>query len=289
MPKKLKSSARKSRRNKRIGIVVGIALLAVLVVAGIYAFTRPTPPAVQYELLVNTGGSGSTNATGTQMYNSGTAVTVQATSEPDWVLSDWLLNGTSVGSVNPYVATMSGNLNLTAVFTEVPTQDQVLLHTSMGDIVIQLSDDKPNTSGNFKKLVQEGVYNDTIFHRVIEGFMIQGGDPTGTGMGDPAIATIPDEIGTDNHNNRGTIAMANTGQPNSAASQFFINVVDNGDKAIDTAGTLFDTKYTVFGTVIQGMNVVDAISQVAVGPNDSGENSKPLTNVVLISAEILSS
>ena len=107
---------------------------------------------------------------------------------------------------------------------------------------------------------------------------------TGTGTGDPSIATIPDEIGSDNENNRGTIAMANTGQPNSAASQFFINVADNGVKS---AAIQFDSKYTVFGTVIEGMDVVDAISKVAVGLNGSGENSKPLTDVVLLRAEIL--
>jgi peptidylprolyl isomerase len=278
MPYKLKSSARRSRRNKRIGIVVGIALLVVVLVAAFYVFGQPTP-VVQYGLLVEVGGSGSTNATGTQIYNAEELVTVEATANPDWVLNDWLLNGTSVGSVNPRVLTMSENFNLTAVFTEVPASDKVLLQTSMGDIVIQLRDDKPNTSGNFKKLVQEGKYDGTIFHRVIDGFIIQGGDPTGTGAGDPSIATIPDEIGSDNLNIEGTIAMANTGQPNSASSQFFINVVDNSGTN-RFAG--FDQSYTVFGTVIQGMDVAKAISQV---PTD--ENDKPLTDVVLIKAEIL--
>jgi peptidylprolyl isomerase len=279
MPYKLKSSARKSRRNKRIGIVVGIALLAVIVIAAFYVFGRPTP-VVQYGLLVEVGGSGSTNATGTQMYDAGDLITVQATASSDWVLSDWLVNGTSVGSVNPYVVTVSENRNLTAVFTELPAQDKVLLQTSMGDIVVELRDDKPNTSGNFKKLVQEGKYDGTIFHRVIDGFIIQGGDPTGTGAGDPSIATIPDEIGNDNYNVEGTIAMANTGQPNSASSQFFINVVDNSGTN-RFAG--FDQSYTVFGTVIQGMDVAKAIAQVA-----TDENDKPLTDIFLIKAEILS-
>ena len=212
MPHKLKSTARKSRRNKKIGIVISVSLLAVFI--GVVAFHVFGQPVTLYGLLVNVGGSGSTNSTGTQNYVAGTMVGVQATANADWVLDEWLLNGTSVGSTNPHVVTMSGNFNLTAVFAELPSQDKVLLQTSMGDITILLRDDKPNTSGNFKKLVQEGTYDGTIFHRVIADFMIQGGDPTGTGTGDPSIGTIPDEIGTNNTNARGTIAMANTGQPN---------------------------------------------------------------------------
>src|ERR1700690_1021235 len=88
---------------------------------------------------------------------------------------------------------------------------KVLLQTSMGDITIALRNDMPITTGNFKKLVQQGKYNGTIFHRVIPGFMIQGGDPTGTGYGDPSIPNIKDEFTNDNHNVRGTIAMANAG------------------------------------------------------------------------------
>lgn len=107
--------------------------------------------------------------------------------------------------------------------------------------------------------------------------MIQGGDPTGTGYGDPSIATIPDEIGHDNVNFNGTIAMANTGQPNSASSQFFINVADNNNLY-----STFDTSYTVFGQVIQGMNIVMSISHVSTDSND-----KPTQNVTLIKAIVL--
>jgi cyclophilin family peptidyl-prolyl cis-trans isomerase len=146
----------------------------------------------------------------------------------------------------------------------------------MGNITIQLRDDKPTTSGNFRNLTEHGVYDGTIFHRVIDDFMIQGGDPTGTGMGDSSISTIPDEIGSDNRNVRGTIAMAKTSQPNSATSQFFINVVDNG------ANPGFDSTYTVFGTVLDGMAVVDAISVVPTDGND-----RPLEDITLIRAEVL--
>jgi peptidylprolyl isomerase len=155
---------------------------------------------------------------------------------------------------------------------------KVLLHTSMGDITIELRNDKPITTANFIHLVQQGKYNNTIFHRVMAGFMIQGGDPTGTGYGDPSIPTINDEIGSNNHNYNGTIAMANTGQPNSGSSQFFINVANNNNLY-----SSFDSSYPVFGKVISGMNVVMAISNVATNSND-----KPLTNVTLIGASIIS-
>jgi peptidylprolyl isomerase len=142
----------------------------------------------------------------------------------------------------------------------------------MGDIVIELRDDMPITTENFKKLVQQGVYNGTIFHRVIADFMIQGGDPTGTGYGDPSIPNIQDEFTSNNFNNRGTIAMANAG-PNTGSSQFFINVVNNN---------YLDSKHPVFGTVIEGMDVVDAISKVA-----TDQNAKPLQEIRIIKAELV--
>jgi peptidylprolyl isomerase len=160
---------------------------------------------------------------------------------------------------------------------EYANATEVLLHTSTGDITIALRNDKPVTAHNFMNLVQQGTYNNTIFHRVIAGFMIQGGDPTGTGYGDPSTPSIPDEIGSNNHNYNGTIAMANTGQPNSASSQFFINVADNNNLYQS-----FDTSYTVFGKVVSGMNVVMAISQVQTDSND-----KPVQNITLIGASIL--
>ena len=145
----------------------------------------------------------------------------------------------------------------------------------MGNITIQLRDDKPITSGNFTSLVQQGLYDGTLFHRVMAGFMIQGGAITSTNV--PSIA---DEIGNDNVNFNGTIAMANTGQVNSANSQFFINVADNNNLY-----SSFDTSYTVFGRVIQGMDVVMAISHVSV---NASSNDKPLQDVTLIKAIVLS-
>src|SRR5881396_1140563 len=127
----------------------------------------------------------------------------------------------------------------------------VLLQTTMGDVKIELLDKTmPITAGNFRKLVAQGFYDGTIFHRVIPNFMIQGGDPQGTGLGGPGY-TIKDELPADNRNARGTISMANAG-PNTGGSQFFVNVVDNNR---------LDRKHPVFGRVVGGMEVVDAISR----------------------------
>jgi cyclophilin family peptidyl-prolyl cis-trans isomerase len=151
-------------------------------------------------------------------------------------------------------------------------ETKVLLNTNMGDITIALRNDMPITTVNFKNLVQKGIYNGTIFHRVIKGFMIQGGDPTGTGYGDPTIPNIKDEFTKTNRNDRGTISMANAG-PNTGSSQFFINQVNNN---------FLDSKHPAFGEVISGMDVVDKIASVPTSSND-----KPRTNVTIINALIL--
>jgi peptidylprolyl isomerase len=146
-----------------------------------------------------------------------------------------------------------------------------LLETNMGNIVIELDKNMPITAGNFEKLVKDKFYDGVIFHRVIDGFMIQGGDPTGTGMGNPGYA-IKDEFTKNNKNNRGTISMANAG-PNTGGSQFFINLVNNN---------FLDSKHPVFGKVVEGMDVVDKIGKVKTDSND-----KPLQEVKIIKAKIL--
>ena len=149
---------------------------------------------------------------------------------------------------------------------------KVLLETTMGNIIIELRNDMPITTGNFKNIVEKGTYNNTIFHRVIPKFMIQGGDPTGTGYGDPSIPDIKDEFTKTNRNKRGTIAMANAG-PNTGSSQFFINIVDN---------SYLDDKHPAFGTVLSGMDVVDKISLVKRDSRD-----KPLQKVTIVKASIV--
>ena len=172
--------------------------------------------------------------------------------------------------------------------TTSPTTDplyvnptKVLLQTSVGNITLELRSDKPITTTNFINLVQQGKYDGTVFHRVIAGFMIQGGSISGS------TPTIADEIGNKNRNVAYTIAMAKTSDPNSATSQFFINVADNGNNPIDQAGTKFDAVYAAFGRVTLGQNVVNAIANAQVTTNPYGENSQPVQPVTLIKASIV--
>ncbi|MCL4437853.1 MAG: peptidylprolyl isomerase [Candidatus Thermoplasmatota archaeon] len=150
---------------------------------------------------------------------------------------------------------------------------EVTLETTEGKITIELFEkEMPVTAGNFRKLVEKGFYNNVIFHRVIPDFMIQGGDPTGTGMGGPGY-TIKDEFTKNNRNDRGTISMANAG-PNTGGSQFFINVVNNN---------FLDRKHPVFGKVKEGMEVADRISKTKRDRND-----RPLKEVRILKAYISS-
>jgi len=140
------------------------------------------------------------------------------------------------------------------------------LHTNHGRIELELHDaDAPITVENFRKLAGEGFYNGVIFHRVIPDFMIQGGDPTGTGSGGPGYE-FEDEF-NDHPVARGALAMANAG-PGTNGSQFFIVTTE--------ACPWLDGKHTVFGRVTSGMDVADAISQVETGPGD-----KPREDVVI--------
>ena len=154
------------------------------------------------------------------------------------------------------------------------TETKVKLETNYGDIAIQLYDkEMPITSGNFKKLVEKGFYNGVIFHRIIDGFMLQGGDPTGTGMGGPGYE-IKDEFTHTNldRNDRGTISMANAG-PNTGGSQFFINLVNNN---------FLDGKHPVFGKVISGMDIIDKIAKVQTDSQD-----RPLEKVAIKKASVI--
>lgn len=149
---------------------------------------------------------------------------------------------------------------------DTSSNTNIVLKTNMGDIEVELfTAEAPVTSGNFLKLATEDFYDGVKFHRVIDRFMVQTGDPNSKddskkglwGTGGPGYA-IPDEFAQGLSNVRGTLSMANAG-PNTGGSQFFINTVDN---------TPLDGKHSVFGKVTGGMEVVDAISKVKTGPND---------------------
>jgi peptidyl-prolyl cis-trans isomerase B (cyclophilin B) len=145
------------------------------------------------------------------------------------------------------------------------------LHTNHGPIAIELfDDDAPKTVANFTKLAGDGFYNGVVFHRIIPDFMIQGGDPTGTGSGGPGYM-FEDEF-NDHKVVRGALAMANAG-PNTNGSQFFIVTTE--------AASWLDGKHTVFGRVTDGMDVVDAISAL-----DTDARDRPHTDVVIERVEL---
>lgn len=181
-----------------------------------------------------------------------------------------------------------------------------IMHTNMGDIEIKLFPEQaPKTVENFVGHAKNDYYNGIIFHRVIKDFMIQGGDPTGTGMGGESIwgRSFQDEFTPELHNLRGALCMANAG-PNTNGSQFFIvqasevpanmleqmkDLADNGfppaitEAYAELGGTPWlDFRHTVFGQVVNGMDVVDAIANVQVGAND-----KPVNDVVINGIDII--
>jgi peptidyl-prolyl cis-trans isomerase A (cyclophilin A) len=160
----------------------------------------------------------------------------------------------------------------------------VKLTTSEGDIVLALEPEKaPKTVANFVQYVKEGNYNGTVFHRVINGFMIQGGGYTSNLKEKPTHAPIPLETSSGLKNERGTIAMARTMAPNSATNQFFINVVDNAN--LDSSRPNANG-YAVFGHVISGMEVVDKIK--AVPTNNRGIfHDVPVSPVVITSVNLI--
>jgi cyclophilin family peptidyl-prolyl cis-trans isomerase len=150
------------------------------------------------------------------------------------------------------------------------------LETTFGTVTVELfPDDAPKTVNNFVSLAREGFYDDTVFHRVVKGFVVQGGDPTGTGSGGPGYKFEDEKIARDYE--AGTVAMANAG-PNTNGSQFFIVLED-------LRGRL-PKNYTIFGKVTNGMDVVQRISDIPVRPSPSGEPSSPVENVGLTSVTI---
>ncbi|HXX86833.1 MAG TPA: peptidylprolyl isomerase [Candidatus Acidoferrum sp.] len=181
------------------------------------------------------------------------------------------------GASNPLVVPSVSQVRADASLDSATTTFNytVTLDTSMGTIVIGLFDDMPITTNNFKNLTSLGLYDGTLFHRVVQDFVIQGGDiEDEKGI---IIPAIPDELPTKHSNVRGSVAMAKTNQPNSATSQFYINVADN--TYLDTYGG----GYSVFGQVTQGMNVVDNISNVTVTTDGT---DRPIQNVTILKATL---
>ncbi|MDR3442915.1 MAG: peptidylprolyl isomerase [Legionella sp.] len=157
----------------------------------------------------------------------------------------------------------------------------VVISTSKGDIHIQLdTENTPVTAENFLSYVRSGFYNNTIFHRVIAGFMIQGGGLDADMEQKPTQAAIKNEAKTGKLNTRGSIAMARTMDPHSATAQFFINVADNGFLNFSAENTQ-GYGYCVFGEVVEGMDVVDAIAKVKTGQS-KGHADVPAEEVSIL-------
>ena len=166
-----------------------------------------------------------------------------------------------------------------AVVVDPATRYTATLTTTKGAFEVEFFPaEAPQTVSNFLCLATSGFYNGVPFHRIIQGFMIQGGDPTGSGTGGPGYE-FADELPQGRPYNRGTLAMANAG-PNTNGSQFFVCLVDTCN--------LPQPNYSIFGTVVAGMEVVDAIAAVPVGPNPGNPNepSSPLEQVMLESVSI---
>jgi peptidyl-prolyl cis-trans isomerase A (cyclophilin A)/peptidyl-prolyl cis-trans isomerase B (cyclophilin B) len=164
---------------------------------------------------------------------------------------------------------------------------RAIINTKFGEIEIEFFQDKaPNHAANFIKLAKSGFYNGTLFHRVIPGFMIQGGGFTRELAQKPTRPPVKNEAGNGLRNEPGTIAMARTREPHSATAQFFINVASN-----ESLNFRFPTDegygYTVFGKVVKGMDVVNRIVKVPTGPGPAPHANVPVTPVVIESAQVL--
>lgn len=183
-------------------------------------------------------------------------------------------------------------LMMTAIVTAddalaVDDRPQVSMETSMGTLVLELDRAKaPKTVENFLKYVQDGFYDGTIFHRVISGFMIQGGGFTSDYQQKPTRTPIENEANNGLKNERGTLAMARTGDPHSASAQFFINTVDNGFLNF-SAPTRSGWGYAVFGRVVEGMDVVDKIREVPTGSGGPFPTDVPQQTVMIKKAVVV--
>jgi peptidylprolyl isomerase len=295
---------RKRQKSYKLLYAVVSVLITVIIVSALYIFALNTPN-TNYITYANAAATNpplvdrnctfsaywasplnisgyifSSNITGQWINETWTPFSPSSSSKSAWSNITRFLNFT-VGvriSWRFFANNTENTWSQTPTQTTKVTSNRVLLITSMGNITIDLYEDVPITTENFRNLVDRGTYDNTTFHRVIKDFMIQGGDPTGTGAGDPEIPTIPDEFTDHNRNYRGTIAMANAG-PNTGSSQFFINVVDNNN---------LDSLHPVFGEVVIGMDIVDAISYVPTTTNPNNPNDvRPVDAVYVIKAMLI--
>lgn len=236
--------------------IIGVVSIFLLVVAG-FGFSRKKTPMIQDSAtsLIQSA----SDSVKLQVENLGIAAVASPTPVPKSI--------TATPKARTQMQKPSMQIDSTKKYTAT-------MHTSAGDIVIALNADKtPVTVNNFVVLAQNNFYDNTIFHRTIKGFMIQGGDPNGNGTGGPGYK-FDDEPFTGEYT-RGTVAMANAG-PNTNGSQFFIMHADYP----------LPPNYVIFGTVTSGLEVVDTIATAPVKASFSGEQSSPVTPVTVNTIEI---
>ncbi|HVP15867.1 MAG TPA: peptidylprolyl isomerase [candidate division Zixibacteria bacterium] len=285
-------------RNALIAIIVLIFIISIVVVAYRMGGGTGSPAYSDVSTTTDNAGtacafsalwSGNTNVSGYIFGTNNTGVFVNASWTPFF---DFANQTSAYSRVTETLDSHIGDVvnwgfwcnDTSNRWSEIPLQtvyvvsDRVLIETNMGNMTIGLFDDMPITTGNFKNLVRTGVYDGTSFTRVAAGFVIQGGDATGRGI---TVANITDELPNKHSNLRGYVAMAKTSQPNSATSQFFINLNDSNAANLDS-------NYSVFGKVIAGMDVVDAISQVPFTPGLSATDGTPLQPVTMIKVVFIS-
>lgn len=236
----------------KTNLVLLIAIIVVLISGGVFFLLTPKPEETDKK---------------TELYKATPPIPLGTSNTT--TLSESVT--TSTPTSTPIVSSTPSSTPMTDTTTTTATElPRVRISTNKGDIVVELfSSDAPKTVENFLTLVNKEYYNGVIFHRVIKGFMIQGGDPTGTGMGGPGYK-FADELNANTESYkrgyvRGTLAMANAG-PNTNGSQFFIM---HADYPLPHA-------YTIFGRVVEGLDVVDAIATTATDRSD-----RPLEEVVM--------
>ena len=186
-----------------------------------------------------------------------------------------------------FISIFSSSFAADKIKTMTPVSTRVQLHTSLGDVVIQLEGDKaPVSTQNFITYIEKGFYNGTIFHRVIPGFMAQGGGFNADYTQKPVGASIKNEADNGLKNSRGTLAMARTSDPQSATAQFFINLADNAFLDYKSA-TPQGWGYAVFGEVVSGMDIVDKMAAVPTGSGGAFPTDVPQTQIVIEKATVL--
>nr|WP_116192494.1 peptidylprolyl isomerase [Paenibacillus taihuensis] len=231
-------------------------------------------------MLIVVAGCGNKSDNNAAQNNQGTVT--DTTNDPaDNTSSNGTGNATSGGSTNAGQTGQKSWKEMPKMSIDTAKAYSAVVKTNKGEFTIDLyAKDAPKTVNNFVFLSKEKYYEGVKFHRIIQSFMIQGGDPTGTGSGGPGY-TIPDELNNGHKYEDGTIAMANTGQPGSGGSQFFICTGPDA-KFLNSM-----PNYTIFGKVSKGMDVVKAIAATPVGPgNGEQQDSKPTKDVHIESIAI---